>query len=39
MIDVENIKIKDETETLYVIRKGFYNNIKGVTFNEESVFL
>jgi CRISPR-associated endonuclease/helicase Cas3 len=36
MIDIEIISIKDEVETLYVIREGFYNKNKGVTFIEEN---
>lgn len=39
MIDVEQIKIKDEVEIIYVIREGFYNSFKGVTFIEEDIFL
>lgn len=39
MVDLKSIKIKDETETIYVIREGFYNNKKGVTFIEEDTFL
>lgn len=37
MIDLKSIKIKDETETIWVIREGFYNKKKGVTFIEEDV--
>lgn len=39
MIDIKSIKIKDEVETVYIIRKGFYDRRKGVSFIEEDVFL
>lgn len=39
MIDIEIMKIKDEVETLYVIREGFYNKLKGVIFTDEAIFL
>lgn len=39
MIDIKYIKIKDEVETVYIIRKGFYDKNKGVTFMEEDNFL
>lgn len=35
MVDIQRIFIKDEEEIIYVIRKGFYNRTKGVTFMEE----
>jgi CRISPR-associated endonuclease/helicase Cas3 len=35
MIDLEKIRIKEEEEIIYVIREGFYNKTKGVTFMEE----
>ena len=39
MIDLEEIWIKDEKEFIYVIREGFYNNMKGVIFKEEDQIL
>ena len=39
MIDIQKIFIKDEEETIYVIREGFYNKTKGVTFIEEDQYL
>lgn len=39
MIDLEKIRIKDEEETIYVIRNGFYNKTQGVTFMEEDQIL
>lgn len=39
MLDIKTVKIKDELETLYVIREGFYNKQKGVTFIEEDIYL
>ena len=35
MIDLVKIWIKDEEETIHVIREGFYSKVKGVTFMEE----
>ena len=35
MIDLVRIRIKEEYENIYVIREGFYDNEKGVTFMEE----
>ena len=37
MIDLEKIRIKDEEEIIYVIREGFYDKEKGVTFMEEDM--
>jgi CRISPR-associated endonuclease/helicase Cas3 len=39
MIDIQKIFIKDEEEIIYVIREGFYNKTKGVTFIEEEQYL
>lgn len=39
MIDVETIKIRENLETIYVIREGFYNKFRGITFTEEDNFL
>lgn len=39
MVDIKTIRIKDDNESIYVIREGFYNREKGVTFIEEDVFL
>lgn len=35
MIDLERISIKEDEETIYIIRKGFYNKSNGVTFLED----
>lgn len=35
-IDVKKISIKDNIEFIYIIREGFYDNIKGVTFMEDN---
>lgn len=32
-------EVTDEIEMIYVIREGFYDNKKGVTFIEEDIFL
>ncbi len=39
MIDIEKIRINEEEETIYVIREGFYDEEKGVTFMEDDKFL
>jgi len=39
MINIEKIWIKDDEEIIFVIREGFYNKTKGVTFIEESQFI
>jgi len=39
MVDIKKIKVKEETEMIYVIREGFYNRLKGVTFIEEDTIL
>lgn len=39
MIDIINVIINNEEENLYVIRDGFYNKEKGVTFIEEDLYL
>ena len=39
MIDLKSIKIKDEPETIWVIREGFYNKHRGVTFIEDDGLL
>lgn len=39
MIDIEKIKLKDEVETIFVIREGFYSKFKGVVFIEDDNFL
>lgn len=39
MIDLKKVNIRDETETIYVIREGFYNNRKGASFIEEDQFM
>lgn len=39
IIDILKIQIKDNEETIYVVREGFYNNKKGILFVEEDVFL
>ncbi len=38
IIDLINIKIKEENESIYVIRKGFYDKIKGVIIGEYNIF-
>lgn len=38
MIDLEKIRIKEEDEFIYVIRGGFYDKEKGITFTEENQF-
>ena len=38
MIDFVQIKIKEEYESIYVIREGLYNNEKGAIFLEENQF-
>lgn len=38
IIDVIEINIKDDKETILVIREGFYNKTNGVTFMEENQF-
>ncbi|MGV8138538.1 MAG: CRISPR-associated helicase Cas3' [Mangrovibacterium sp.] len=37
-VDVLDIYIKDEKETVYVIREGFYNKEKGAVFVEEEQY-
>ncbi len=39
MINIERIWIKDDEEIIFVIREGFYNKTKGVTFIEEAQFI
>ncbi len=39
MIDIKTIKIKDEIDTIYVIREGFYNQLKGISFFEEDQYM
>lgn len=39
MIDIKKVFVKDEEKTIYVIREGFYNKTKGVTFIEEHQYL
>jgi len=39
MIDIQRIFIKDDEEIIYVIRDGFYNKKKGVTFTDEEQYL
>jgi CRISPR-associated endonuclease/helicase Cas3 len=39
MIDLKRIKIKDETETIWIIREGFYNKYKGPLLNGDNGFL
>ncbi|MEN6453199.1 MAG: CRISPR-associated helicase Cas3' [Prolixibacteraceae bacterium] len=34
MIDIQKINVRDEEEMIYVIREGFYDEKKGVTFTE-----
>jgi CRISPR-associated endonuclease/helicase Cas3 len=38
MIDLQKIRIKDEYEIIYMIREGFYDKVKGVSFMEEDQF-
>lgn len=38
MIDLQKIRIKGEYEIIYVIREGFYDKVKGVSFMEEDQF-
>jgi len=38
MIDLVPIRVKEEYENIYVIREGFYDKEKGVTFIEEDLF-
>jgi len=38
MIDLVRVKIKEEYESIYVIREGFYNSEKGAIFLEENQF-
>lgn len=39
MVDIKKITVKDEVETIYVIREGFYDKNKGVSFVEEDILL
>jgi CRISPR-associated endonuclease/helicase Cas3 len=39
MIDLVQIRIKEEYENVYVIREGFYSKGKGATFIEEDKFM
>lgn len=39
MIDLVKVKIKDEEEFIFVIREGFYEKEKGVTFMDEEQFM
>lgn len=34
-IDIMNIYIKGEEEAIYIVREGFYNKSKGISFQEE----
>lgn len=38
MIDLEELRINEEKEVIYVVRAGFYNYEKGVVFIEENQF-
>lgn len=39
MVDIKNITIRDETEVIYIIREGFYDNRKGASFIERDQFM
>jgi len=39
IIDLINIRFKEENESIYVIRKGFYDKIKGVIIGEYNIFI